>query len=129
MAMSSSAEDDRMQDPMARLAIMVRDMESRLAALLDERIRAALSPVSCEETRDSSCFPPYPPKLGKAGKKFAGDKRDLRVRIDRNLFTLLKKEAEDRHGGNMSQCLDAVLWRYYDQPDLSFQQSGSKQEG
>jgi hypothetical protein len=122
------AEDDGKHDPMALLAIMVRDMESRLTTSIDQRIRAALYSVSSDQTRDPSCFPPHPPKHGKAGKKYAGEKRDLRVRIDRNLFTLLRNEAKNHHGGNMSQCLDAVLWRYFDQPDLSFQQSASKRE-
>jgi hypothetical protein len=62
-----------------------------------------------------------PPEPRKTGRKYVGSKFDLRVRIDSNLFQLLEQDARENHGRNLSKALDAILWRHYGKPRLSFE--------
>jgi hypothetical protein len=62
-----------------------------------------------------------PPLPKKAGRKYLGSKQDLRVRVDKNLYELLLDHARAEFGGNASAALDAVLWTFYNRPQLSFE--------
>jgi hypothetical protein len=66
--------------------------------------------------------PPLPKRGGKSGKRLPGEKRDIRARIDRNLYALLEKDCKERYGGNWSHTFDAVIWRAYGKPHLSFEE-------
>jgi len=63
-------------------------------------------------------LPPLPKKLG---KKFEGERKDIRCRIDGNLYPRLFDMAAKDFGGNVSRTLDVILWEYFDRPSLSFQ--------
>jgi hypothetical protein len=110
------------------LTRMMEDMESRLMQAIDEK----LSTSEIEERKgvmvDIFDNPPLPPKIGPAGKRYAGDKADIRARVDMKLFKLLEDEAKIYFGGNVSRALDAVLWRYYQKPCLSFEPSEASDE-
>ena len=94
----------------ADVAAMLADLEERLTELIDRRIDEALTSFEPRATTvDNVDMPPLPPKIGESGKKFAGDKADVRARIDTNLFDLLEDEAQTHFSGNMSRCLDAVF--------------------
>jgi len=112
----------------AEVEAMLHDLETKLTNLIDQRITEALAGVEPKVVTVANLdIPPMPPKdaEGKggkvSGKKFAGTKADLRARIDSKLFDLLEGEAKTYFSGNMSRCLDAVLWRYYQKPKLSFE--------
>lgn len=65
--------------------------------------------------------PPKPKRGGVYGKKLQGRKYDLRARTDAELFRLLSEKAQAEFDGNISACLDSILWVYFDRPPLSFQ--------
>jgi len=102
-------------------ARLMQELETRLTKMVNDKLRAALAtrPPSVE-SRD------LPPATPKEGKKFKGSKEDLRVRIDSELWRLLDDECARDLAGNMSRCLDAVLWRYYGRPRLSFEEPEPK---
>jgi len=90
----------------------------RVESLIDEKIQAALGAGRAVASVPREDDPPSPPKTG---KRLHGVKRDLRARIDKNLMYLLEVDCQTHYGRNMSKCLDAILWRYYDKPRLSFE--------
>ncbi|MEW6137826.1 MAG: hypothetical protein AB1733_06275 [Thermodesulfobacteriota bacterium] len=98
---------------------MLQSLEARLTTLIEKRFSEAVTAQGV--TVDKVDMPPVPPKVGEAGKKFAGSKSDLRARVDSNLFERLESEAQAHFSGNMSRCLDVVLWRYFGKPRLSFE--------
>jgi hypothetical protein len=97
-----------------RLAEIEERIMQRVAAIETER----QEPTALETVVDGLEDPPLPPKTG---KKQHGDKGDIRARIDSELLKLLDTECTARYGGNMSRTLDAILWRYYGRPRLSFE--------
>ncbi|MGO9120489.1 MAG: hypothetical protein ACLQPD_23105 [Desulfomonilaceae bacterium] len=103
----------------AEVKSMLKEQEAKLTRLIDEKIQAALGKRPADMTAGEKNDPPLPPK---SGKKFAGAKGDLRVRIDSNLLGLLESDCNRHYNGNMSRCLDAILWRYYREPALSFEE-------
>lgn len=60
------------------------------------------------------------PKIPKIGRKYAGLKADVRALIDLALHDLLIADARTNHNGNVSSCLDKILWNFYGHPALSF---------
>lgn len=106
------------------LESMLHALELRLTTLIDRRIEDAMATHESTKdvTFDNLDMPPIPPKVGEAKKKFKGSKKDLRVRIDKNLYDLLEKDVKAHFGENWSRALDAVLWRYYSKPQLSFEE-------
>jgi hypothetical protein len=105
---------------MSQVRSLLEEQEEKLTRLIDEKIQAALGRRPSDMTAGEANDPPLPPKTG---KKSAGAKWDLRVRIDSNLLDLLESDCQRRYNGNMSRCLDAILWRYYGQPALSFEEA------
>lgn len=97
-------------------------LEAKLTTLLEQRIDAVGGLTGSVASHAISDDPPKPPKVGKAGKKFAGGLDNIRGLIDRNLVALVEQDAQDHYAGNMSRTLTAILWRYYDRPALSFQE-------
>ncbi len=104
---------------------MLKELETKVTNLIDLKIQAALEAEQVDVKPVKHDDPPLPPKVGKAGKKFAGTKMDLRARIDAVLQTLLEADCTRNYRGNMSRCLDAILWRYYGKPKLSFEEEKS----
>jgi len=98
------------------IVTMLTTLEARLTDLIDERMRAATSdkPV----TVDNVALPPKPPKTR---QKELGSKGDIRARIDSELLKRFEAECKRNFGGNASTALNAILWRYYGQPTLSFE--------
>jgi hypothetical protein len=96
---------------------MLQQTEARLSALIDSKIKAAFGEGGSVVSAGKRDDPPRPPK---EGKRFTGKKEDIRARIDSELFKRLNEDCE-HYGGNMSTCLDAILWRYYEKPRLSFE--------
>lgn len=107
------------------ISIMMQELERRLTKTLEDRMECAVETRVAEflkskygalgaADRDE---PPLPPKKG---KKFLGEKRDIRGRIDANLWELFQKECTE-HNGNVSKTLDTILWRYFGKPRLSFE--------
>jgi hypothetical protein len=105
---------------MGQVRSLLEEQEQKLTRLIDEKIQAALGRRPADMKAGEADDPPLPPKTG---KKFAGAKGDLRARIDANLLKLLENDCDRHYNGNMSRCLDAVLWRYYEKPALSFEES------
>lgn len=100
------------------LLSMMTAMETRLTTMLEERITAALTGTPAKDV-----ILDEPPRPAKEGKKFKNRKvANLRGLIDASLYALLEKDAKDHYGENMSRTLEAVLWRYYCKPRLSFQE-------
>lgn len=100
---------------------MLEAMEARLMQTIEARISAAMAGTTQAAKVDNYDMPPMPPKIGAAGKQFAGRKSDLRARVDSELMKLLESQAREHFSGNMSRCLDAVLWHYFNKPRLSFE--------
>lgn len=116
---------------------MLENLEAKLAGTMEQRIREAVGGagkrdkvdhVDNADNLDKVDVPPLPPKDApnpqtgeKSGRKFRGSKSDLRVRIDSELSKLVEADATEHFSGNLSRCLDAILWRYYGRPLLSFQ--------
>ena len=63
--------------------------------------------------------PPLHPRKSRASK--GRQSFDLRVRIDKALYDLLVDMALKHHGGNLSRCLDVVLWQYFNKPPMSWE--------
>jgi hypothetical protein len=80
-----------------------------------EKLEPKISPLL---TRTEE--PPLPPK---DGKKFLGNKADIRVRADENLGRLFEADVNQRFGGNASPCMDTNLWNFCGKPALSFEKS------
>ena len=89
-------------------------------SLLQQRVQSLelATKTQVESKVDGLELPPLPKK---AGRKYLGSKQDLRVRIDSNLHKLLLDHARTEFGGNASAALDAVLWTFYNRPQLSFE--------
>ncbi len=100
---------------------MMRALEARLTKLVETNLQAAIGAYRADASCDNA-VPPLPPKGGEFGRKFKGEKSDVRARIDSVLFRLLSRECGREFNGNMSRCLDAILWRYYGKPKLSFEE-------
>jgi len=98
---------------------LMHSIMQRVERLIDEKIQAALGARRAVASVSREDDPPSPPKTG---KRLHGEKKDLRARIDRNLMNLLEVDCQTHYSGNMSKCLDAILWRYYDKPRLSFEE-------
>ena len=100
---------------------MMQQLETRLTTMIDTKLKAAMEASGPRMSLDKEA-PPLPPKGGEYGRKFEGQKDDLRARIDSVLFRLLDRECNRDFNGNMSRCMDAVLWRYFGKPKLSFEE-------
>lgn len=90
---------------------------------IPERIEALEARVDVIESRLTGASNDRPPEPPKTGRKYEGEKFNLRVRIDANLFELLKIDAERHAGNNLSKMLDSILWQHYGKPRLSFEES------
>ena len=97
---------------------LMQELETRLTTMVDEKLQTAITmrPPAVESLD-------LPPATPKTGKKFKGSKEDLRVRIDSELWRRLDDDCTRDFAGNMSRCLDAVLWRYYGRPELSYEKT------
>jgi hypothetical protein len=60
---------------------------------------------------------PYPPKKG---HKFVADRDRVSVTIDCNLLKLLEDKRKTL-GLSMSRMVETAVWKYFDQPPLSFE--------
>ena len=102
-------------------SITRKEVESLIQALKNEMYDCfkALGPAGIaavgDVTRDEPGIGP------RRGKNYAGVKFNLRPRIDMVLADLLYKEAVGHYGGNMSRCLDVILWRHFNRPRLSWE--------
>lgn len=103
-----------------KVLVLMTELEARLTEFIDEKIEETLE----DRARDIHDYkresPPTPPKTGRSGKKFAGSKGDIRVRVDKVLCDLFQEEVM-RHNGNASAAMDTILWNYFGKPTLSFQ--------
>jgi hypothetical protein len=100
----------------------LKTLEDRLQAIAVKLDNLASIPnIANIANVDQKADPPLPKRGGPSGKRLPGEKRDVRARIDRNLYALLEKDCKQRYGGNWSHTLDAVLWRAYGKPCLSFE--------
>jgi hypothetical protein len=97
---------------------MVRD-DPRFQDLLD-RLRKQ-SPERLQRLHEFlDCLPslaPYPPRRG---HKFAGDRDRISVTIDGNLLKLPENNRKTL-GLSMSRIVETAVWKYFDQPPLSFE--------
>jgi hypothetical protein len=93
-------------------------LEQRLREYVDQRIEAMNQTTAQVDKVD---VPPQPPKLGPSGKKLKGKKENIRALIDAELWKLFDSECREHHAGNQSRALDAILWRYFNRPRLSFE--------
>jgi hypothetical protein len=113
--------EGRLQD---RLARVISEMESRLTALVrsavHKGIRSALDErfSSSGQTENEEC----PEPSGKA----AGQTMELMVNIDKSLFDLFQTESKAAYDGDASKTMNAVLWRYYGKPKLSFERQRNR---
>jgi len=84
--------------------------------LLEERIRAAHAGPGVEGDMLDD-----PPRPAREGKKFKDRETEyLRCLIDKKLYERVEKDA-GHYGGNISRTVDAILWRYYNRPRLSYE--------
>ncbi len=97
---------------------MLEAMEARLRELIETKLGAARLEHGISAAFPKVEEPPLPPKTG---KKYAGTKADLRVRVDENLGKLFETDVNQRFGGNASRAMDAILWNFYGKPSLSFE--------
>ena len=94
-------DDPRFQDLLDRLRKQSPDQIQRLQEFLDNLPSLA----------------PYPPRRG---HKFVADRDRISVTIDRNLVKLLEDKRKSL-GLSMSRVVETAVWRYFDQPPLSFE--------
>ena len=107
------------------ISIMLQDLERRLTQTIEDRMECAVETRLTELLKSKHGVvdgpdldePPLPPK---SGKKYLGEKRDIRGRIDANLWELFQQECR-KYNGNVSKTLDTILWRYFGKPRLSFE--------
>jgi hypothetical protein len=102
---------------------MLEALETRLRVLIEKELGAAKLEPCISAVFPEVEEPPLPPKTG---KKYAGTKADIRVRVDENLGKLFEADVNQRFGGNASRCMDAILWNYYGKPALSFESERSE---
>lgn len=105
---------------MDKILILMTESEARLVEFVEKKIEDALQSRAGDIRGHGRKGPPAPPRTGRYGKKFAGSKGDIRVRVDRVLWTLFQEEIS-RHNGNASAAMDTILWHYFGKPSLSFQ--------
>jgi hypothetical protein len=99
-------------------------MEARILEFVESRLTAA--PLPSQEMKST---PPVdgldePPAPKKTGKKLLGTRKHLHGLVDSKLSEKLNDWAEEHHGGNLSQALTVILWRFFDRPLLSYQMTG-----
>ena len=98
-----------------------------MVALIKKEVRTAMAKQSVIDNVDKvgriKC-----PVADRTGHKLPGTKKDLRARMDINLFQLFEAEAKAEHQGNLSRMLDQVIWTYFNRPRLSFELEESKSE-
>ncbi len=107
------------------ISIMLQELERRLTKTIEDRLECAVETRLTEILKTKPGItdagdrdePPLPPKKG---KKFLGEKRDIRGRIDANLWDMFQRECI-KYNGNVSKTLDTILWRYFGKPRLSFE--------
>jgi hypothetical protein len=107
------------------ISIMLQELEKRLTKTIEDRMECAVETRLTEFLRSKYSTPEdserdEPPLPPRKGKKFLGEKKDLRGRIDTNLWELFHQEC-NKYNGNVSQTLDTILWRYFGKPKLSFE--------
>lgn len=105
---------------MDKVLVLMTELEARLTQFVDEKIVAALETRTGGPDPDMPASPPPRPKTGPSGKRLAGSKCDVRVRVDKVLWDLFQQEVI-RHNGNASAAMDTILWNYFGRPPLSFQ--------
>lgn len=94
-------DDPRFQDLLDRLRKQSPDQIQRLQEFLDNLPNLA----------------PYPPRQG---HKFVADRDRISVTIDGNLLKLLDNKRKSL-GLSMSRMVETAVWKYFDQPPLSFE--------
>ncbi len=99
---------------------MLEGLETRLRELIETRLEAEKPEPKIALPLTTTEEPPLPPK---EGKKFKGNKADIRVRVDENLGKMFEADVNRRFGGNASRAMDALLWNFYGKPLLSFETS------
>lgn len=95
----------------------LEQLENRLIRLIDEKFCKRLQESGEAQDLD---IPPMPPV--EYGKKYRGEKLDIRAIVDRNLKIRLEEYAREHFAGNVSRSLDVILWNFFDKPKLSFQE-------
>jgi hypothetical protein len=113
--------DKRFTDMLRGIGERFTSMEERVEALSTVPQAGTAAEAVNLVMIDMSQDPPLPGKAGPAGKKLLGSKEDLRARVDSELFKLLDADCRSKYGGNLSRALDAVLWKFYQKPKLSFE--------
>jgi hypothetical protein len=110
--------EGRIQD---RLGQGIREMEARLVTLVRSAVQTAVQSAfanqfsSKRRSEDEECPQPT--------RRAIGETMELRVRVDKILFDLFQTECAAAHHGDASKTMNAVLWRYYGRPRLSFERS------
>lgn len=94
-------DDPKFQDLLDRLRKQSPEQLQRLQEFLDNLPSVA----------------PYPPRQG---HKFTADRDRISVTIDANLLKLLEKKRKSL-GLSMSRMVETAVWKYFDQPPLSFE--------
>jgi len=92
---------------------------ARQAAI--EAVKEATSTINMNDINvdtSSEDWPPEPERIGK-GKKRNRDIAHLTTTIDRTLLELFKAEAKERRI-SAGLLIDAILWRHYGKPRLSY---------
>ncbi|MBI5572608.1 MAG: hypothetical protein HY914_21875 [Desulfomonile tiedjei] len=104
---------------MAKVTARIEVLEARLTTSLVNKIRIFMETQNrsaADSFKDED--PPVPQRLG---RRFRPKKTYIHAKIDKNLFEILDRESRAKHEGNISRALDAILWRYYGKPKLSFE--------
>ena len=104
---------------MTKVAARLDALEARLTTSLVNRIRNFMETQN--HSAGSSFKDEDPPVPQRLGRRYRPRKAYIHVKIDKNLFEILERESRANHEGNISRTLDAILWRYYGKPKLSFE--------
>lgn len=110
-----------------RIARNLAELTQRMTAI-EQRVdeMSSRKPTSDTEATnnlvmvDIRAVPPVPGKTGKAGKKHRGGRGHVHGNVDQVIYNLFEAEVA-QHSGNRSKALNAILWRYFDKPRLSFE--------
>jgi hypothetical protein len=97
-----------------------------------EDIQRRLDAMESTDTTPSTSqelegFPPLAPAPPLEGRKFIGKREPLGITIDAALMEKLKHESKAR-GVNLSRMIDSIVWTYFHQPLMSFQQDNQEEE-
>ncbi len=109
-----------------RLETLVHDLETRLTGLVQSLVHTAMQEAGIAQGEASveldreECPVARKTKAAAEGKSVA-----LRARIDLNLFELFDADCRSKYQGNASQAMNAILWRHYGKPVLSFESGAS----